>query len=113
MGAGSAGEATPRALALEGVSVRFGGIRALSDVSMTVDVGEVVGLIGPNGAGKTTAFNAITGYLPGHRGEQPDFRLPPGFRGAGTQNLTRSHGPPPPRRPRHRVRRPPPRQPSG
>lgn len=61
MGAGSAGEATPRALALEGVSVRFGGIRALNDVSCSVEAGEVLGLIGPNGAGKTTLFDAISG----------------------------------------------------
>jgi ABC-type branched-subunit amino acid transport system ATPase component len=49
------------ALALEQVSVRFGGIRALSDVSLSVDKGEVLGLIGPNGAGKTTLFDAISG----------------------------------------------------
>jgi len=61
MGAGSAGEATPPALALEGVSVRFGGIRALNDVSCSVEAGEVLGLIGPNGAGKTTLFDAISG----------------------------------------------------
>ena len=48
-------------LALEGVSVRFGGIRALTNVSMSVRAGEVVGLIGPNGAGKTTLFDAISG----------------------------------------------------
>ena len=61
MGAGSAEGATPPALALEGVSVRFGGIRALNDVSCSVDAGEVMGLIGPNGAGKTTLFDAISG----------------------------------------------------
>ena len=55
------GGAGAPALALERVSVRFGGIRALTDVSFSVDVGEVVGLIGPNGAGKTTLFDAISG----------------------------------------------------
>jgi branched-chain amino acid transport system ATP-binding protein len=49
------------ALALEHVSVSFGGIRALSDVSWSVQAGEVMGLIGPNGAGKTTLFDVISG----------------------------------------------------
>ncbi|GMU78622.1 MAG: ABC transporter ATP-binding protein [Acidimicrobiia bacterium] len=51
----------PPALAMESVSVRFGGIRALADVSFSVAPGEVMGLIGPNGAGKTTLFDAISG----------------------------------------------------
>jgi len=53
----------PQALSVEHVSVHFGGLTAVADMSFTVREGEVVGLIGPNGAGKTTAFNVITGFL--------------------------------------------------
>ena len=45
------------------MSIAFGGLRALEDVSVQVNDNEFVGLIGPNGAGKTTFFNSITGYI--------------------------------------------------
>ena len=62
--------ATPQtALSIEHITVHFGGLIAVSDMTFTVDEGEVVGLIGPNGAGKTTAFNVITGFLRPTRGE--------------------------------------------
>ena len=52
-------------LSVEGASKRFGGVQAVSEVSMSVQAGSVYGLIGPNGAGKTTFFNLITGlYTP-------------------------------------------------
>jgi ABC-type branched-subunit amino acid transport system ATPase component len=50
-------------LAIEGLTVRFGGLVAVRDVSLRVAPGEIRGLIGPNGAGKTTVINAITGVV--------------------------------------------------
>ncbi|MGH7190344.1 MAG: ATP-binding cassette domain-containing protein, partial [Acetobacteraceae bacterium] len=51
-------------LALESVSRRFGAIEALSEVSLSVEQGELRAVIGPNGAGKTTLFNLISGFFP-------------------------------------------------
>jgi branched-chain amino acid transport system ATP-binding protein len=72
-------------LELKQISKNFGGLRALSNVNLTIHEGEVVGLIGPNGSGKSTAFNVITGVFPptsGHvifRGEDitrlPSFKV--------------------------------------
>ncbi|HEX4683352.1 MAG TPA: ATP-binding cassette domain-containing protein, partial [Gemmatimonadaceae bacterium] len=50
------------------LTVRIGPIAILSDLSFSVDAGQVLGVIGPNGAGKTTAFNCITGFYRPHRG---------------------------------------------
>jgi branched-chain amino acid transport system ATP-binding protein len=76
-GKASAGQSTPAApvseaersgevlLVVDNVTLRFGGVVALNEVSFSLRKGEIFGLIGPNGAGKTTCFNAMTGvYRP-------------------------------------------------
>jgi branched-chain amino acid transport system ATP-binding protein len=49
-------------LEIEGLSMQFGGLTAVKDVSMRIEKGEIHGLIGPNGSGKTTIFNVVSGY---------------------------------------------------
>ncbi|MED1469468.1 ABC transporter ATP-binding protein [Bacillus salipaludis] len=56
-------------LKIEGITKRFGGLVAVSDVSLQVKQGEIFGLIGPNGAGKTTFFNMLTGIYKPNEGK--------------------------------------------
>lgn len=69
---------TASLLELAGIGKQFGGLSALTDVSLHIKRGEIYGLIGPNGAGKTTLFNVITGLYQANSGE---FR----FNGHGYQ----------------------------
>ena len=71
-------------LELDSVTKRFGGLLAVSNVSFSLDRGEILSMIGPNGAGKTTAFNCITGLFPDHLRRDP------------TSTACRSRGVPPP-----------------
>src|SRR5256714_12897268 len=83
----------PPVLEVEAVRKSFGGVAAVSDVSLTLEPRRIYGLIGPNGSGKTTLFNCITGIE----------RLDAGrvsFRGG------RVRGPKPPQGPPPRLRRP-------
>ncbi|HQT25778.1 MAG TPA: ABC transporter ATP-binding protein [Burkholderiales bacterium] len=61
-----------RLLEIENVSKRFGGLAALTEVSLSIEMGEIYALIGPNGAGKTTLFNVITGI---YRPDKGSFRM--------------------------------------
>ncbi len=55
-------------LEISNLSKHFGGVKAIEDVTLSVERGEIVGIIGPNGAGKTTLFNCITGIYRSDRG---------------------------------------------
>jgi branched-chain amino acid transport system ATP-binding protein len=56
-------------LQVQDVTMRFGGLQALSEVSFDLPEGQILGLIGPNGAGKTTLFNVINGVYPPYQGK--------------------------------------------
>jgi len=64
------------ALVIKDLSKRFGGLRAVQDVSFTVRENETVALIGPNGAGKTTSFHLITGFHRADTGPRPHHHRP-------------------------------------
>jgi branched-chain amino acid transport system ATP-binding protein len=57
------------AINIEGISLRFGGVQALNDVSLEIREGEILSIIGPNGAGKTSFFNCINGFYHPYKGE--------------------------------------------
>ena len=59
-------------LALQGVSLSFGGVRALAGVDLTIPAGSITGIIGPNGAGKTSVLNCVTGF---YRPQQGSIRF--------------------------------------
>ncbi len=56
-------------LELKNISVQFGGLKALSELSFSINTGDILGLIGPNGAGKTTVFNVLTGVYKASEGD--------------------------------------------
>lgn len=58
-----------KVLQANNITVKFGGLVAVNDVSLSLKQGEILGLIGPNGAGKSTLFNAITGFAPTYNGK--------------------------------------------
>jgi branched-chain amino acid transport system ATP-binding protein len=57
------------AINIEGISLRFGGVQALNDVSLEIREREILSIIGPNGAGKTSFFNCINGFYHPYKGE--------------------------------------------
>lgn len=60
---------SPPRLSAQNITVQFGGVTAVQNISLEVNSGEILGLIGPNGAGKTTLFNALTGFVTPSQGQ--------------------------------------------
>ena len=84
-------------LEVRNLTVQFGGLKALSDISISLQPGEVVGIIGPNGAGKTTLFNAITGFVKAQgefslSGEERDWLAPHQLIGEGISRTLQGVG---------------------
>ena len=86
-------------LELDKLTLDFGGLRALSELDLQVDQGEIVSVIGPNGAGKSTVFNVITGiYEPTGGAVRFDGRVagrakaPPGDANSGSPGPSRACG---------------------
>jgi branched-chain amino acid transport system ATP-binding protein len=76
------GEAAPALLAVDNISLRFGGVRALTNVSFDIRQGEIRAIIGPNGAGKSSLLNVVNGFYQPQEGEirwkgQPRRRMTP------------------------------------
>ena len=69
-------------LVAEGLTKRYGGLVAVSDLSFKIEPGEILGLIGPNGAGKSTTFNLISGFVKPTRGTLTLFGKPAAGRSA-------------------------------
>src|SRR6266852_4415853 len=67
-GRGEAGGASEALLSVEGVSLAFGGVKALTEVSFDIAGGEIRAIIGPNGAGKTSMLNVINGFYQPQQG---------------------------------------------
>jgi ABC-type branched-subunit amino acid transport system ATPase component len=84
-------------LEVQEVTLRFGGLVALDNISLTVHEEEIVGLIGPNGAGKTTLFECISGFYRPDRGHVY-YRVPEGAEGAEPGRVLDLLGQPPHRR---------------
>ena len=84
-------------LEIKNLTVTFGGLTALSDISIELRPHEVVGIIGPNGAGKTTLFNAISGFVTGEGefylgGERRDWLAPHDLVGNGISRTLQGVG---------------------